>query len=295
MRRLAILTISTVVVAIGGAVVGAPPAAAQTVVYSNDFGGTIGPEWSPNAAILDTPSGERVLGSGTFGSPRPVSGTETLTLTLIGLPTHSQMALTVDLYTLRSWDGNRTNFGPDFWDLDATGTVPDIQPRTTFSNFLSDTQSYPDAFPASHPGTTGAAATGDLLGLGTSGNNEIPAVRYRLSYSFAHTDSFATFSFTGENLQFWGDEGWVLDNVVVSVTPACPPTNDEDNDGLTDHNENLLLTLLGNTDSDVDGINDGNDDANGNGEADEDEDDGGQCPDDDANGNGEADEDEDDG
>jgi hypothetical protein len=291
MRRLAVLI--GLLMAIGAAMVGALPAAAQTVVYSNDFSGSIGLEWSANAAIVDTPSGERVLGSRTFGSPRPVSGTEALTLTLAGLPAHSQMTLSVDLYTLRSWDGNRTDFGPDFWDLDATGTAPDIQPRTTFSNYVEVQQSYPDAFPGANPGTTGAAATGDLLGFGTSGNSEIPAVRYRLSYSFAHTDASVIFSFAGENLQFWGDEGWVLDNVVVSVTSACPPNDDEDGDGLTDANENILLTLLGNADSDLDGVADGNDDANGNREDDEDEDDD-DCPDEDSDDDGEDDEDEDD-
>jgi hypothetical protein len=70
--------------------------------------------------------------------------------------------------------------------------------------------------------------------------------------------------------------------------------DDDDNDGLTNKNESLFLTLLGNSDSDLDGIVDGNDDANGNGEDDEDEDDD-ECPDDDdSDGDGEDDEDEDD-
>jgi hypothetical protein len=72
------------------------------------------------------------------------------------------------------------------------------------------------------------------------------------------------------------------------------PDDDEDNDGLTDERESLLLTLLGNQDSDLDGIKDGNDDANGNGEDDEDEDDDDDdCPND-SDGDGEDDEDEDD-
>ena len=74
----------------------------------------------------------------------------------------------------------------------------------------------------------------------------------------------------------------------------CPSNEDLDNDGLIDARENLLLTLLGNSDSDLDGIVDGNDDANGNGEDDEDEDDDDACPDRDSDGDGEDDEDEDD-
>jgi hypothetical protein len=74
----------------------------------------------------------------------------------------------------------------------------------------------------------------------------------------------------------------------------CPPNNDEDADGLIDSRELLLFTLLGNPDSDLDGIKDGNDDANGNGQSDEDEDDNDGCPDRDSDGDGVDDEDEDD-
>jgi hypothetical protein len=76
--------------------------------------------------------------------------------------------------------------------------------------------------------------------------------------------------------------------------PPCPPDDDDDNDGLTNRNENLLGTLLGVSDSDHDGIVDGNDDSNGNGEDDEDEDDDDDCPDEDDDGDGTDDEDEDD-
>jgi hypothetical protein len=77
---------------------------------------------------------------------------------------------------------------------------------------------------------------------------------------------------------------------------GCPDEEDEDGDGLTDSKESRFLTLLGNDDSDFDGIADGNDDANGNGEDDEDEDDDedDDCPDEDSDDDGEDDEDEDD-
>jgi hypothetical protein len=85
-----------------------------------------------------------------------------------------------------------------------------------------------------------------------------------------------------------------------TITPAaaapCPPNDDEDDDGLTDDRESLFSTLLGNADSDFDGVEDGNDDANRNGEDDEDEDDDEDdgCPDEDSDDDGEDDEDEDD-
>jgi hypothetical protein len=74
----------------------------------------------------------------------------------------------------------------------------------------------------------------------------------------------------------------------------CPSNDDFDGDGLIDARETLLGTLVGVSDSDLDGIVDGNDDANGNGEDDEDEDDDDDCPDRDSDGDGEDDEDEDD-
>jgi hypothetical protein len=90
----------------------------------------------------------------------------------------------------------------------------------------------------------------------------------------------------------------------TAVTPPpCPPEDDDDddgheddddNDGLTNVNENLLLTLVGIRDSDFDGVVDGNDDSNGNGEDDEDEDDDDECPDEDEDDDGVDDEDEDD-
>jgi hypothetical protein len=113
----------------------------------------------------------------------------------------------------------------------------------------------------------------------------------------------------GNPASFCGDLTWfdVLDpggpirsgEIVVRGPGAdCPPNDDKDGDGLTDENESLFFTLLGNSDSDLDGIPDGNDDANGNGEDDEDEDDDDDeddgCPDDDSDGDGVDDEDEDD-
>ena len=88
----------------------------------------------------------------------------------------------------------------------------------------------------------------------------------------------------------------VTGDYVITPAGACPPGEDEDNDGLTDERESLFSTLLDNPDSDLDGIADGNDDANGNGEDDEDEDDDEDdgCPDEDSDDDGEDDEDEDD-
>jgi hypothetical protein len=73
--------------------------------------------------------------------------------------------------------------------------------------------------------------------------------------------------------------------------PQCG--DDDDGDGLRDDAESLFGGLLGNPDSDADGVRDGNEDDDGDGEDDEDEDDD-ECEDDDEDGDGEDDEDEDD-
>ncbi|MDP9341632.1 MAG: hypothetical protein M3Q23_05915 [Actinomycetota bacterium] len=74
-------------------------------------------------------------------------------------------------------------------------------------------------------GTTGSAATGDLLGPGTSSNGEIAAARYDLDDSFDHTATDITFTFSGSVTEGWSDEGWVLDDVVVMVTPNIQDTS----------------------------------------------------------------------
>lgn len=86
----------------------------------------------------------------------------------------------------------------------------------------------------------------------------------------------------------------ITGNYVIRPAGACRPGDDEDGDGLNDSRESIFSTLLGKADSDLDGIVDGNDDANRNGEDDEDEDDDDECPDEDSDGDGEDDEDEDD-
>jgi CSLREA domain-containing protein len=233
--------------------------ATGTTAYSNDFTTSIGNEWSSNAIILTTPSSAKVLGVAAqnvcFGGVCDwPGGSHTLTLSLSGLPEHSSMMLDFDFYTLRSWDGNDPTFGQDKWDLDATGVVSDIQPVTNFSNFNPSgdkTQSYPDAYPATNPGTTGAAATGNLLGYNTSGNGEISAARYDLNYVFDHSADDVTFTFSGTDLQGWADEGWVLDNVTVTVNPIEVTTESDD---LTDNGNCTLREAIkaANTDTAVD-------------------------------------------
>jgi len=186
----------------------APALAAPITVYSNDFTGAAGAEWSPTAPIITTPDGERALGP--FDN-----GTESLTLT--GLPAHSAVTFSFDLYVLESWDGNGPKDGPDLWSAAVTGG-PVLQAPTTFGHpgCSGADQSFPDPYPASNPVNTGAAAVGTLgYGTGCFGDSI-----YHFSSTFPHSASSVQFTATGSDLQAWQDEGWALDDVVVSVTPA---------------------------------------------------------------------------
>ena len=92
------------------------------LVYSNDFEGGVGAEWS-SAMTETTPVGSRGF-LGRFDNA-------TITLTL-ALPTHTGVTVSFDLFILQSWDGNDTEFGPDIWELMVDGGPTLV--HTTFTN-----------------------------------------------------------------------------------------------------------------------------------------------------------------
>src|SRR5262249_18875923 len=74
------------------------PKPGETVVYSNDFEGEVGSEWSSTATDV-TPIGARHF-LGQFGSNESVS------LSLKNLPPHQHVRITFDLFMILTWDGN---------------------------------------------------------------------------------------------------------------------------------------------------------------------------------------------
>ncbi|MBI4518976.1 MAG: hypothetical protein HY699_24560 [Deltaproteobacteria bacterium] len=181
--------------------------AAGLVVYSNDFEGTVGPEWS-NTTTEATPIGARRF-LGQFAN-------ETETLTLTGLAAHSAATVSFDLFVIGSWDGNGTVCcGPDLFDLDVAGGSSLI--HTTFSNGPSNPnsiQAYPESYPnGAFPSET-AAAEIDTLGFTGIGFGE--AV-YRITASFSHSGSTLALNFSG-NTQETFDEAWGIDNISVEIS-----------------------------------------------------------------------------
>lgn len=107
------------------------------VVYSNDFEGVVGPEWS-NTSTDMTPTGDRSF-LGQFSN-------DTVSLTLTDLPQHTDVAVSFDLFIIRSMDGNGDCCGgPEIFDLNVA-SGPTLL-HTTFSNTgsVGNRQAYPDA------------------------------------------------------------------------------------------------------------------------------------------------------
>src|SRR5579859_7688161 len=198
---------------------------AEDVIYSNDFEGAVGPEWSITNTDV-TPVGARHF-LGQIGS---VSVEQAVTLTLTNIPPHTGITVSFDLYIIDSWDGHGIDVGPDIWDLTAVGVTNLL--HTTFSNvqncFGCDRcQDFPGTYPGSeYQAKTGAVETNSLgyhflYGSPcTTVSMDAGDAVYRLSYSFPHTDTSLALDFsdslTGAKLT--RDESWGLDNVVVSTT-----------------------------------------------------------------------------
>lgn len=189
-------------------------------VYSYDFEGAVGAEWSP-AHTSVTPSGRGFLGE--FGA-------ETVTLTLNDLPPHLAVTLSFDFYAIRSWDGNRTfneegdPVGPDRFEVsvDDGPTLLD----TTFAN-NGDLQAYPGAYPeAAYPAHSGASEV-NTLGY-TFFEEAVPfdAV-YKLRFTFQHSGATLQVKFSGIGLQELDDEAWGLDNVVVRLAEQATVYEDD--------------------------------------------------------------------
>jgi len=183
-----------------------PLAVNAATLYFADFqGGAAGPERSS--------SGNNIQVSST---PLPSDGSrkylgsflnDTVTLTLTGAPVGWWGTISFDLYLLGSWDGNSTQYGPDYWQFWVNN---DSDPfLTTFANAPHD-QSYPDPYYASHARFTGAAEHG-TLGI----NDGYDAV-YHLSFSGLIGTSTVYFHFASQGLT---DEVWGLDNVQASAVP----------------------------------------------------------------------------
>lgn len=191
-------------------------ASSATLVYNNTFSAPAGAEWGPNW-MSSAPNGESYLGDFDF---------QNVTLRLTGLPAHDSVTIDFDVYTLNSWDGNDPTYGADLWTV-SFGEAGEMPFTTTFSCYVCAMQSFPDAYPASHPATTGATSV-NQFGFPHYYGDAV----YHLELYVPHNATELVVHFQGHNQGMsygWtpsgsADEGWGLDNVQVHVTSSTPPT-----------------------------------------------------------------------
>lgn len=192
----------------------------DSFIYTNDFEGAIGGEWSHTQTSVTPLGSRRFLGD--FLNDQ-------VQLSLAGLSPHGSVTVAFQLFILNSWDGNSPSAGdplPDVWDLSIVGGPTLL--HTTFA--IVDTnpaasaarQAYPDSHPGgSHLPETGAAEV-DTLGYLFFGS-QTDAV-YDLTFTFPHADPALLLQFSGIGLERLNDESWGIDNVSVSLAGVPEPT-----------------------------------------------------------------------
>jgi hypothetical protein len=191
--------------------------------YVNDFEGGAGSEWSSRSTELTPLSGRRFLGQ--FAS-------QIVRLHLSDLPRHTNLAVSCDLFVIRSWNGNIVDTqGPDTWSLGLQSGPTLLRtsfnniPEPMLGNYFTTGQAYPDSFPgATNANRTGAVETNSLgypmdFSPTYAWNGPLDTV-YHLAYSAAHTNADVVLEFAGSLITDnaaspISDESWGLDNVKV--------------------------------------------------------------------------------
>ena len=182
---------------------------AELIVYSNNFEGAVGSEWSMTTTDITPTGGRRFLGQ--FGN-------ETVSLSLDTLPLHDSVTVSFELFIINSWDGNFHIGDPDVWTLSISGG-PTLLHTTFATHHPGLVQQYPDDIGGPlHLANTGASEV-ETLGYTFFGN----AV-YDLTFTVPHVTDLLTINFTGSQLSSLPDESWGIDNVSVSVNPVPEPS-----------------------------------------------------------------------
>ena len=192
------------------------PSAAQAV-YTQDFEGEVGAEWSYRVTER-TPVGERGF-LGQFGN-------DAVKLTLNDLPPHGVITVSFDLFIIRTWDGSGENgWGTDVWTLGVENGPVLLDTTFSYPGCPFPRQDFPGRYGSAHyTGGTGAAEM-NTLGYTWTFSDGVPRPLdsvYRLSFAFPHSGDSLTLNFGASGLQELFDESWGLDNVRV-VVGTVPP------------------------------------------------------------------------
>ena len=176
------------------------------IFFADDFEGGAAGDWS-NVTTNTAHTNNLTEFLGNFGS-------DTVSLTLIRLPTHSEVQLRFDLYLLDSWDGDGTNCpgcGPDYF---LVGHGAGLR------NLLFETFGTNQSYSATRPEPSRCQ-----LGFNSAYCDAI----YRNinnGFYFPHKGDSLNLNFSAMGLQALSDESWGIDNVRIALIlePAVPPT-----------------------------------------------------------------------
>lgn len=201
--------------AVGAALLAAGAAVASPLPhYANDFQGTVGAEWSATT-ISATPTpypsgGRRFLGE--FGR------SDSVTLSLTGLPVHDWVRVAFDLYLIRTWDGGSADstfsYGNDRFGFGVVGGPALLD--ETFSNGNPAGQSFgPDSSNDPMTGAVERYSLGYWFDDGIQETGYVQDAVYRFEFTFAHDAADLGLWFGSQLDQDVDDESWGLDNVSV--------------------------------------------------------------------------------
>ena len=194
--------------------------------YRQDFEQAVGvDEWSDQRRSATPIGGRQFLGP--FGGALPVQ------LSLTDLAEHTAIEIELDLYVLRSWEGDGSVVSErdkESWKVqlgDGSGVF-----EYSFSapgSVDSAIQSYPDLIGegAGHPPGFQASEINTLgyyYGLDDANTSEMDAVYHIRLEEIVHSDSDLNLFFSGKNFRGVADESWGIDNVVVkTLENSAPP------------------------------------------------------------------------
>ena len=135
---------------------------------------------------------------------------DSLLINLNGLSGHTQVTINFDLYIYDSWDGNDTDYGPDYFGLSVDGVIHEW----TFNNNAPNT--------GDESNTVIANATGELYGNIWPNHPDREFLNYNGGFSFNHDASNLSVQFFGRNLQPIDDESWQVKNLVIAYNSTNP-------------------------------------------------------------------------
>jgi len=184
-------------------------------IYSNNFETSAGSEWSKTNRSTTPIGGRKFLGE--FNN-------DTVSLTLNNpLLNNNTVTVEFDLFIIRYWDGNTGYADSNYGDATFTLTTSNGQTlfNTTFSNYDTTTQSYPNsAGQGNYPARTGAVENNTLGYQNWYGGPKLDSV-YHLTSTFTNASNALSLNFTASGLQLWyntSDVGsWGIDNISVRV------------------------------------------------------------------------------